>query len=957
MAPPAVTGPDLEALVVDGAEGLTTRSWEARSDAVARGLADRGVRPGHRVGLRFDARNWPDFAAAWLGVVKSGAAAVLVSAGASAVDAGRALARSGAAGVVCAPHLAPAAPPAWVAACTELEDAGRRGPAPVAGGNPATADVVWPPAPLAPPLTRPRGAAEDTPVPGDGGVLVHTWEPCSVGGLHALELARQGRLTPVATVGPQRLCALVAERGAGACGLTPAGAAVLVGSGLPAGHDLRSVTRLQLSGPVGDALAAGLRAAFPRACLALLAGGQPAGGEQPEVVAPVAASQEGMIWHEQLVPGSFNLPCLVRRYQGPLDAVAMDAALAELARRHQPLRTTFSVVGGRARQLVHAGRPPMAPLVDLGALDEGRRDAEVAGLLADASSRPFDLAAGPLFEPRLVRLGPDDHLLVIRLHHTTFDDWSVDVFRRELSALYRAAVEGSPPAVPEPSTTFAAFSQRQADRLAGDAGVASRAWWRRELAGAPLSVQLALGADGGAVEGAGDGQPVRLDLPPALAAGLRALAPQLRATPFMVVLAAFSLLVARRTGQDDLLLATVVAARNRTEVEPLLGCFTKKVPLRLRLAGEPSFPELVARARASLLGALSHQDLAFDAAVNEGIGRPAADHGVVPQVSVVFQGETPRRAPVALPGLAGGPFEVPAESRRERHFSARSVDGDSDGGPGGPVVPEWGDGAYLGTFLILSLLEEPGGMALIARGVFSRPAGRRLLEQLQALLADLVEAPEGVSTVVPAPPPAGGGGGAGDPAAGGGEVLDVRGFRVRRRRLETALARCPGVADVAVGLAGDAGGAARLVAWVVPGPGQAPTLAGLRRALWATLPGSPWPAALVLVDRLARRADGSVEMDELADPPPPAATDREAADGEAADREAAADPVAAALVAMWREVAGRPVGPATSYWQDFSFLEVVAEARAAGMAVPDEVVARARTPEVLAAALGGGPAR
>ncbi|MDP9389615.1 MAG: condensation domain-containing protein, partial [Actinomycetota bacterium] len=702
-------------------------------------------------------------------------------------------------------------------------------------------------------------------------------------------------------------------------------------SGAPARHDLRSVARVVLSGRASERVRAGLAEAFPGAGVVeieeLVAHRPDPGHAATDAEwAPVAVSQEGMLWHEQFTPGSFNLPCLVRRYQGPLDVAALEWALSELVRRHQPLRSTFELAGGEPLQVVgrYGGRTLAA--VDLSNLPPPERDDRVAAMLADATSRPFDLGTAPLFEPRLVRLAHDDHLLVVRLHHTVFDDWSVDVFRRELSALYGSKVDGSPSPLAEPATSFAEFCRRQRARLDGEAGAEQRSWWRQELAGAPLAVQLP--GDGPPEPG----QPLRLDLPPALASALRALAPRLRATPYMTMLAAFSVLVARSTGQDDLLIATVVAHRNRTDIEPLIGCFTKKVPVRLRLHGDPTFPELVARTRASLLGALAHQDLPFDAVVHDALGAVAAEHGVVPQVAVVFQGETPRQVRLALPGLTVAPFELPAESRRERHFSSRPEEA---AGGDAPSPPPWGDGLYLGTFLILSLLEAGEGLALIARGSFHRPAALRLLEDLEALLADMAASPERKVSELGGRRDTGGASGHGT----GDDVVELTGFRPQRSRLEGALARCPGVAEVAVAVSHD-GGDPRLVAYVVADAEPPPTLAQLRHALWRHLPGAPWPAATVVVDALPRLADGCLDVAAL---PPPAATEA----GQPSD----SNPEALLLAAMWAEVGGQCVTPASSYWQDFSFLRVLVEAREAGLEVTDEQVARNRTPQTLGADL------
>ncbi len=521
-----------------------------------------------------------------------------------------------------------------------------------------------------------------------------------------------------------------------------------------------------------------------------------------------------------------------------------------------------------------------------------------------------------------MRLGTDDHLLVVRLHHTAFDDWSVDVFRRELSTLYAAFVAGGEPGLPD-LVPFSDVCRRQRARLDGAAGAAARSWWREQMDGAPFAVQLPLGLPGQlGPDRPGAGEPVRHDLDPDLAQRVRALARRLRATPFMTVLAGFGVLVVRRTARDDLVLASVVAGRGSTEVEPLIGCLTKKVLLRLRLDGDPSFAEVVARTRTAVLGALSHQDLPFEAVVQETLGRAAAAHGMAAQVPVVFQGETPQQARLVLPGIRAEPFEVPGAARREQHFSARRDDDE-----GRSARPIWGDGAYLGTFLLLSLLEAQEGLALVARGVFHRPAAELLLQDLEALLEEVVTGPDrGLAGLAQA--------GSGEPP---GDELLLRGVRLRRSRLEEALVRCPGVAEVAVALEDPDGRGPRLVAYVVADRHPPPTLAQLRAALWAARPGSPWPAAAVLVDTLPRVTGGGVEVAALPTPPLEPV-------GEAA-------PEAALLTALWSAARNEPMRPDDGYWQDFTFLQALAEARAAGLVVSDEQISLSRTPEMLAAAI------
>lgn len=637
--------------------------------------------------------------------------------------------------------------------------------------------------------------------------------------------------------------------------------------------------------------------------------------------APAGASQVGMIWHEQLAPGSFNLPCLVRRYRGKLDVDALGQALAELAIRHEPLRTTFEIDARGPRQVV---RPSGAALevLDLSGLPLAVREAAAAHLISESSTLPFDLTEGPLFAPHLVRLATNDHLLVVRLHHTVFDDWSVDVFRRELSVLYASLLSGEPPDLPSPNR-FSDVCRRQQEQLDGTTGADDRAWWREQMSGAPFAVQLPLGRPeqlGPDREGAGE--PLRHDLDTDLARQVRALARRLRATPYMTVLAAFGLLLARRTGQDDLVLASVVSGRTTANEEPMIGCFTKKVLLRLRLDGAPGFAEIVARARRTVLGALAHQALPFESVVQEALGPPAAAHGIAPQVPVIFQGETPQLARLVLPGIRAEPYEVPAAARREHHFSARREDD-----AGAAARPLWGDGAYLGTFLLLSLFEAEGGLALVARGVFHRPAAEELLDDLEALLEEIVASPD-------APPPVDGRSGPLEAGRAEDEIC-WRGLRLRPARIEKALAACPGVSEVAVTVT-DHTGEPTLTACVVPDRSPPPTLAELRAVLWAALPGSPWPAAAVMVDTLPRRPDGSLEVAVL--PAPKAIAEEPAA-------------AAALLASLWSAYGGRPQGAGDSYWQDFAFLPAVAEARAAGLPITDEQVMRCRTPEMLAAAL------
>lgn len=750
LADAAATDPNRAAVEVDGVDLLTYRAWDERSGAVAAGLRHRGVVPGDRVVLVFDTARWCDYAVAYLGVHRAGAVALPLTAGAGPLGVVRVVREHRPAVVLAPADLTDGFPHVSPLRLGDLESDGRRHPLLRADDPrawPPLGDVLTVAPALAPPAAVPRTPGELLAVPPwlDAAAaparLVHTYAPGTAIGQDALRAALSAPVTTmrvVPAVDPDRLGKALARDRVRTCVLHPAIARVLVDSGAFDRYDLRGVERVVLaSGRPSPALLEALQRVLPQATIVRAdAGGTaahpaPVGGE----VAPVAFSQEGMIWHEHFVPGCQNLPGLARRYRGPLDVEALDRALDEILRRHEPLRTTFRLDRGHLLQAVRPHQRGSLPVHDLRGLAAGDREDEVARQVTDAGRRPFDLTHDPVFTAWLLRVADDDHVLVIRTHHSVFDDWSVGVFRRELAALYTAFSAGEPSKLADP-LRFTDFARNQRRRLAGTPGTKQLAFWRRELGGGPFTAQLPVD-DPAAAPGSTQtaGQPVMLTLPPALHEGLRARAREQRATVFMTMLAAYATLVHRYTGQDDLLLATVVANRNRTELEGLVGCFTKKVPLRLRLDGDPAFTEVLKRTRAALLGALTNQDLPFEAVVQDVLGAPAAAHGLVPHVVLMFQGEAPRHE-LVLPGLETTGFDTATTARRA-HFMAEEAK--PAAGAGGHA---WGGELYLGTFVILSVAESDDALTCIARGAFHGPAVRSLLDTYRTLLGDIVTDPD-----------------------------------------------------------------------------------------------------------------------------------------------------------------------------------------------------------------------
>ncbi len=335
--------------------------------------------------------------------------------------------------------------------------------------------------------------------------------------------------------------------------------------------------------------------------------------------APLSFAQQRLWFLEQLDPdsGSYNLGNGLE-LRGRLDLAALTAVVAELADRHETLRTTFQVPAG-ASEPVQVVAPRLAltiPVVDLRALAEADRDGVMPGMLTAVLGRPYDLARGPLV--RLVALRPAArrHVLAVGMHHVISDGWSFGLFTREVSLLYQAFLDGRPSPLPPLPVQYADFAVWQRRLLAEDGLASLLGFWREALEGAPAAIELPTDRPRPLRRSPWGGQvPVRLS--PELTARLEGLGRQQGATLYMVILASYGLLLARLAGQAEVVVGSPVAGRNRSEIEGLIGFFVNAVPLRIRLAGDPGFSELLARVRATVQGAFGHQDLPFERLVEE----------------------------------------------------------------------------------------------------------------------------------------------------------------------------------------------------------------------------------------------------------------------------------------------------------------------------------------------------
>ncbi len=393
-----------------------------------------------------------------------------------------------------------------------------------------------------------------------------------------------------------------------------------------------------------EAAAPAARAAGPAGAAAPAAGGG-------DGAFPLSFAQQRLWFLDQMEPestaynvtGAFHL-------RGRLDAAALERALDEVRRRHDSLRTVFRVRGGEPVQVVLPWRPAPLPVTDVSGMPRAEREAEADRRVAEMAGTPFDLAAGPLVRAELVRLDAGEHVFAFGMHHIVSDGWSMGVFNRELRTLYEAFAAGRASPLPELEIQYPDFAVWQREQLAGDVVERQVAFWRDALGGAP-TLDLPTDRPRPATQ-TFRGAAEELLVPRELAGRLRALGERERATPFMVLMAAWQLLLARRSGQDDVVVGTPVAGRSRREIEGLIGFFVNTLAIRLDLAGRPDFRELVRRSREASLAALAHQDLPFEKIVEE--LKPERDPSRPPLFQVTFALQNAPGGAVESPGLEWG---------------------------------------------------------------------------------------------------------------------------------------------------------------------------------------------------------------------------------------------------------------------------------------------------------------
>ncbi len=352
---------------------------------------------------------------------------------------------------------------------------------------------------------------------------------------------------------------------------------------------------------------------------------------------------------------TYNLPAFLRLL-GRLDAPALAASFAEIVRRHEALRTTFSQAQGRSSQVISPPAATVSPqsVVDLGGLAEGTQAGEARRIGAAEVERPFDLARGPLLRISLVRLAQEEHLVLLNLHHIVSDGWSMGVLVRELGALYRSFHAGEPSPLPELPLQYADFAVWQRQWLSGSVLEGEISWWHEALSGL---ASLALPTDHPRpFRRTGRGAVSSFVLPLAAREALEHLSRSESTTLFMTLLGGLSVLLSRSAGQTDVAVGSPIANRTHGEVEGLIGFFVNTLVLRTDLSGEPGFRELLSRVRRMALSAYAHQDLPFEKLV-EAVS-PERDPSRTPLFQVLLALQNAPRGSLELPGLRLEPVRL-----------------------------------------------------------------------------------------------------------------------------------------------------------------------------------------------------------------------------------------------------------------------------------------------------------
>ncbi|MCA2629515.1 MULTISPECIES: amino acid adenylation domain-containing protein [unclassified Microcystis] len=364
---------------------------------------------------------------------------------------------------------------------------------------------------------------------------------------------------------------------------------------------------------------------------------------------PLSFAQQRLWFLQQLSPDSHSYNLLdALRLEGNLNLLALEQSLSELIRRHEILRTTFPMVEGQPIQRIAPPSTVSLPLEDLQGLSKNEQTEHLQEIAIAFSLKPFNLAKESLVQFKLLKLGSQEYVLLLKMHHIIYDGWSLSIFFGELSQLYAAFVRGLPSPLPELSIQYADFAVWQRQWLTGEVLERQLNYWQKQLQDAPTILELPTDYPRPPIPSfRGDGQVFRLNQD--LTQRLKRLSQESGATLFMTLLAAFFVLISRYSGQLDVLVGSPIANRNSSAIEKLMGFFANTLALRGDMSGNPSFLDLLERVKQTTLSAYAHQDLPFEMLVEKLQLNRDLSHN--PLIQVMFSLQNTPQSEASLSGL------------------------------------------------------------------------------------------------------------------------------------------------------------------------------------------------------------------------------------------------------------------------------------------------------------------
>ena len=391
---------------------------------------------------------------------------------------------------------------------------------------------------------------------------------------------------------------------------------------------------------------------------------------------PLSYSQQRMWLMHRLAPQStaYNMP-FASRQMGRLNKAALRSTIDAICSRHEAFRTTFTMRGDGPVQVIHPFRPPHWVEVDLRQVPAEQRRQQAAWLVEQEANQPFDLEKGPLARFLLIEIEPEDHVLVLTMHHIIGDQWSFGVIGHEFAFFYNAFCRGDVPSPKPIPLQYADYAVWQRRCLTDDRLGTQSDYWQKKLAG--LS-KLSLPTDHPrpAVQ-TFNGSHRMLELPMSLIERLKRFSAEHNATVFMTLLACFQVLLSRYSGQTDVAVGSPIANRTLSAIESIIGSFVNTLVLRTDLSGDPTFIELMARVRDTALEAYANQDFPFDKLVE--MMHSSRDHSSAPLVQVLFNVPNAPIGEINVQGLSWVPFEVETQAAQfdlsltiETEFSRRA---------------------------------------------------------------------------------------------------------------------------------------------------------------------------------------------------------------------------------------------------------------------------------------------